>query len=260
MEKMPKKKYIFTLCNIDTEVIDQRYGISLPSNISEVEHNPDSTTQLEDILVSQRAPEVISFLDESKYMRKCDVSMVDVSTNKPLPKKQYSCFWCRHPIPENNVPIGCPIKYVPHQAVKTYYSELTKDRYVIKQNITDKRADILSETKDRRMSMINRGYYVTDGAFCSFNCCMAYIGENKRQTTYKESTMLLLKMYNNIHDEKVNKIIPAHHWRKLEAYGGNLTVEQFRNNFNKVEYVDYGDTINLFQRRIGRLFEEKLKF
>lgn len=256
------KKYIFTLININTDKIDQRYGITLPSNIGDIDPVPDNTTLIDDLGSSHRTPEVISFLDESKRLIKCDVSMINLHTGKPMgSEEQYHCFWCKHPIPIGIRPIGCPLKYVPHQAVKSYHSDISKDKYTIKENITETMADIIEGGDDKRMSLIRKGYYSTDGAFCSFNCCMAYIEDNRRNSLYRDSKKLLLKMYNSMNEEEIDGIEEAHHWRKLKVFGGQLSIEQFRSTFGKIEYVDHGYAMN-YPRcvSIAVLFEEKLKF
>jgi len=259
--KSTKRKYIFTLRNINTETIDQRYGITLTSNLGEDDHDPHITTKVDDLDTTDKIPEVVSFLDEAKYLRKCTVSMIDFNTNKPV-SGTHHCWWCRHPMPENTRPIGCPIKYVPHQAIKSYYSELSKDKYTIKENITESRAKHIVQNKDKRISLLKRGYYITEGAYCSFNCCMAYIQDpsTKNNDFYTDSEALLLKMYNTIVEHQIDEIIPAHSWKKLMVYGGDLTIEKFRENFNNVEYVDHGILINYPRHvSIGHLFEERLK-
>lgn len=260
-----RKKYIFTLQNINTENIDQRYGIALMSNLEEEDHNPQITTKLDDLDENNKTPTVISFLDEAKYLRKCTVTMIDFKTNQSITDSKYHCWWCRHPIPNNVHPIGCPIRYVPHQAIKNYYSELSKDRYTIKENITTKRAKNILNKKDRRMSLVRRGYYITEGSYCSFNCCMAFIQDpcTKKNDFYCESQSLLFKMYNDMYEENIDEIIPAHSWKKLNCYGGDLTIENFRENFNRMEYINHGKNMKYprqpTQISLGELYEEQLK-
>ena len=256
------KKYMFTLVNINTENIDQRYGITLPSNITETEPIPVNTTMIDDLRSSHKTPEIVSFLDESKRLIKCDVSMIDLNSGKLVGSDEcYHCFWCRYPVPTGIRPIGCPLKYIPHQAVKSYYSEISKDKYTIKANITESMARHIENIDDKRLSLIKKGYYSTDGAFCSFNCCMAFIESNRRDSRYNDSQKLLLKMYNSMNDEEVEFIEPAHHWRKLRVYGGDLTIDKFRSTFGKVEYMNHGYMMDRPKCvSIGMLFEEKLRF
>jgi hypothetical protein len=262
-EKKSNKKYIFTLKGIDTEKVDKRFGITIFSILDEDFKLPVNSTKISDLNVNKNTPLVISFLDEAKKNHKCVVSMIDFQKQKDFTLEShvnmYDCFWCKHSIPNNIVSIGCPIKYVPNQAVKTYYSEISKDKYTIKENITNTKSISIKKLEDSRLNINNNDYYLTDGIFCSFNCCMAFILDNSHNSIYDMSEMLLLKMYNNIHSNKITIIEAAPHWRKRKEYGGELTIAQYRNSFNKIEYKNHGMIIPQF-KSIGLLFEEKLKF
>jgi len=52
------------------------------------------------------------------------------------------------------------------------------------------------------------------------------------------------------------QIIPAPDWKTLEEFGGHLTIQQFRESFNKVKYVNHG----IICLSIGRLYEDQFKF
>lgn len=262
MSKTAARQYIFTLVNVNINKVDQKYGI-VSSAIIEDETIPTNTTKIDDLDIVKRTPEIISFLDESKRLRKCTMSMIDFQNGKDLGQKnkknKYKCFWDRNYIPDNVQPIGCPVKYIPSKATKSYHSEISKEKYTIIENVTDKKAKNLNKKKDPRIFIDQKSYYQTDGIFCSFNCCMAYIQapENKHASLYRHSESLLLKMYNDLNpDEKMIEIIPAPHWRTLEEFGGHLTIEQFRESFNKVTYVEHGITCI----SIGRLYEDQIKF
>lgn len=262
-KNMTEKKYIFTLKDINTEKVDQRFGISIISNIKEcVNQLPENTTKLSDLAVNRNTPEIISFIDEAKKIHKCTISMIDFNThNKVTNCSIYDCFWCKNNIHSNVLAIGCPIKYVCSQAVKIYYSEISKDKYTIKENITTRRTNNIKKEGNNKLSIIDKNYYLTDGIFCSFNCCMAYIDNNKHNSMYDMSECLLLKMYHDIYPSKVTSIDKAPHWRKLKQYGGDLTIDQFRDSFNKIDYDGYGyvSCVPNF-KSIGVLYEEKLKF
>jgi hypothetical protein len=106
--------------------------------------------------------------------------------------------------------------------------------YTIQDSITVKKTKEL-ENKESKLSIVHNNYYETDGIFCSFNCCMAYIQENKSiNPLYTNSEMLLLQMYNMTNNSKENlEIVPAPDWRLLTDFGGHLTIEKFRESFNK---------------------------
>ena len=74
MKKTGKKKeksFPFTLKNINVQHINQKYGLTIDDKI------PLNSTKLEDIVLEKKKPEVISFLDESKKLVKCNISMID---------------------------------------------------------------------------------------------------------------------------------------------------------------------------------------
>lgn len=251
------KNYVFTLKEVNTEKIDQRFNITIISNINTIDDkNPFNTTRITDLSTHKTTPEIISFLDESRKPHKCSISMIDFESGEELcfDYKSYNCFWCRNPIPKNFSPIGIPIRYVPNQATKTYYSEISKDIYSINENICS-----TDNNTDKRIVVKEYNYYLTDGVVCSWNCCMSYIEDNYNNSMYDMSEMLVLKMYTDLYPNKTPVIIKAPHWRKLKEYGGDLTIEKFRDSFNKIEYKEYGQFNPKF-KSVGVLFEEKLKF
>ena len=104
-------------------------------------------------------------------------------------------------------------------------------------------------------------YYETDGIFCSFNCCKAFINDNKHKKMYNQSLTLLMRMYNEMFGVTIHVIDSAPHWRVLKEYGGNLSIIEFRNSFSKADYEEHGIIINTpSYRSIGFLYEEKIKF
>jgi hypothetical protein len=273
MSKRRSKKYIFTLFNLNTEKIDQKYGITIISNIynNNNDNPPNNTTKLIELEeLDNSSLEIVSFLDETKRIYKCLVSMIDFSSGKETEYLKYSCYWCKHPF--DFKPIGCPIRFVSNKATKNYYSEVSKDNYIIKENITNNKKKIL-DTKQNfvfipinnpSQSKINidvKEYYETDGIFCSFNCCKAFIKDNKHNNLYEHSEFLLSKMYTDIIGTKNVIINPAPSWRLLKEYGGNLNINQFRDQFNKVKYEYHGiiHKKDIF-KPVGVLFEEKINF
>ena len=257
------KKYTFTLKNINTEKIDTKYGITIISNIETNNERPNNTTNLSELADISNSIEIVSFLDESKRLYQCNVSMIDFTTKKNCKSLNYHCYWCRHSF--NTSPIGCPIKYNSTNAVKTYYSEISKDTYIIKENISKikkKIIDTVMDTEKYSLTLNEKEFYDTDGIFCSFNCCKAFIKENKHNILYEQSENLLVKLYNDINNCSDPNIVIncAPSWRLLREYGGHLSIQQFRENFNKSSF-EYDGIIrkNIFNP-IGSLFEEKIKF
>ena len=71
--------------------------------------------------------------------------------------------------------------------------------------------------------------------------------------------MLLMNIYHTM-TNNISEILPAPHWRKLKEYGGDMTIEDFRNSFNKATYIEQGKINNVFIKPISVLYEEKLLF
>ena len=267
------KKYVFTLKNINTEKVDQKYGITIVSNISNLEEiPPQNSTKITEIpdLNNNPSTEIISFLDETKRLYQCHVSMIDFSTQTEVHSLRYNCYWCKNKF--DSIPIGCPIRYISKKATKNYYSEVSKDFYTIKENITKMRSNILNNgsrfvfiplktNNESSITIKNKDYYETDGIFCSFNCCKAFVKDNKHIKIYDNAELLLNKLYKEMFHVKNIIINPAPHWRLLQEYGGYLTITQFRENFNKTTYDTYGLIRNTdIFKPIASLYEEKLNF
>ncbi len=252
---MVKSKYSFVLTDLDTVRINSIYGISSPdigeSVNTDILHN---TTKLSELNINRTTPEVISFMDESKKPHSCNVSMIDFKAGKDVNLLRYCCFWCKNPFETR--PIGCPLKYIPNQSVKRYYSFISKDNYTINENIPQGE-DVSGEDG----TTLRKGdYYETDGAFCSFNCCSAYIQDNKHNSMYNNSMCLLRKIYSDITGVRNSVIVPAPSWRTLDQYGGFMNIVKFREGFNKIEYDTHGTHRKVDFRSVGVLYEEKIKF
>lgn len=115
------------------------------------------------------------------------------------------CWWCRHKISSDVQVLGCPIKYA---------NEI----------------------------------FTCEGAFCSFNCMKAFIEDiNNCNVKYRESIGLILLMYSKCFYTQISysTISCAPHWSLLEEYGGNMTIEQFQNEFQRIQY--YGPSGSLFR-------------
>jgi hypothetical protein len=126
---------------------------------------------------------------------------------KTIPTKtNICCWWCKYPIPSDVNPIGCPVKF--------FKKDISKN--------------------------INEDYFETDGIFCSFNCTLAYINDlSVYDIRYRESTGLLYILYKKIFNEFPPQmcIKPALNWRLLKNFGGIISIDEFRNNFQKIDNI-----------------------
>jgi hypothetical protein len=259
-----KTKFTFVLKGIKPLEIDEIYKINIETNIDN-DNLPKNVTKINELNTNETFN--FSYLDESKKNHKCSVTMVNI-LGQSLP--QYTdihCFWDKHSF--DNIPIGCPIKFVSPTIVKSYFSEITKDNYSIRENISNiKKQELLSiinntiEDKScKKIDLIDTEYYQTDGIFCSFNCLLSFIDDNSINPLYYNSKNLLLKMYKDYFG-KIGNIEKAPHWRLLKSYGGHLSIDDFRNSFYKIEYISTGNTLSNIPKciPIGHIFEEKPKF
>ena len=248
MSKKTKKKYQFTLSDINIQSVNNMYNIQ--------NFDPEEkTTKITELNMKKGTPKLISFLDETKHMHTCNICMIDFKSRMDINLLRYNCFWCRYPF--KTQPIGCPIKYISSEIQKKYYSHITKDIYSIKESITQNYRKNFKSSDKMKMKMGE--YYETDGVFCSFNCCQAWILDNKHNRMYDLSQILLVKIYNTFLGTKNITINPAPHWRLLDSYGGFLSIEKYRKDFNKVDYENQGNILPNFSP-VYTLYEEKIKF
>lgn len=267
---MPKRvKFTFILRHVDTHMVDVKFGFNLVSNLGEkdVREPKKFTTKIKD-LPRPNNPEdsTFSFLDESKQNHSCVTTMHDLISGERLPHKtELHCFWCRSYF--DSCPLGCPIRFIPGKVTKCYYSEITKDNYKITDNITTKRKELIQKLMEKHQSKFSildnhQEFFIVDGIFCSFNCCMAFIKSKSHENFFNESENLLYALYGKIFGTTTSDISPAPHWRLLLDYGGNLSLEEFRKSFETISFNDIDDYIHSFPpcRIIGRLYEKKIRF
>lgn len=148
--------------------------------------------------------------------------------------RKYSCYWCSLPV--DKAPLGCPIKQVPVFERKKV--RLRNNEEYVMQTVQQE----------------NNNKFLTEKVFCSFNCVRAFIEDNGRNDYYLHSSRLLALMYSLITDTSGPVIIsPAPSKSIMIQYGGYLTPEQYRANFERVLHVDRG---KLTMYPISQLFEE----
>ena len=262
---MSRKKRIFILKNINVDEVDKKYDIKLISNITNAnECMPKNATKLTE-LAEKNNSDIISFLDESKRLHKCFITMIDIFSKRKIndisSNSSYSCYWCRNKI--DSKPIGCPVSYKPRIIQKKYDSEISKETYTIRENISSNRIKSV-ELPSSVTPQNESSYYETFGIFCSFNCIMAYVIDNKHNRLFDSSKVLLHKLYYEIMNIKYDEPIaikPSPSWKLLTEYGGPLTIKEYREGLNKIEYEHHGITRILPEfNPIGELFESKVKF
>ena len=248
-KNMKKKTFYFTLKIEDEIETEQKYGLTVRNENSTDEIS--NVTQLTDL---RRDGKQYTFLNEVKREKTCEITMCDLVSRKELPEKtEINCFWCRFPFASK--PIGCPLKYIPNYLLNEYKSVITDDNYSIRENVSHyKKSNVKEDVK-----MHDKGYFETDGIFCSFNCVLSFIKDSKKQPIYNFSESLLNLMYFLLFNSE-EKIMPAPNWRQLKTYGGYLSIDEYRENFYNVNY-NYTGTISKIVRNkpIGYIYEKNIK-
>lgn len=246
------RKTLILLKNITCSDIDKKFNfINKPdvTDISEISQKNEESDNFS-----------FTYLDESKKDHFVTISMINlVGTEISNMKTNIYCFWCRSSF--DCLPIGCPIEYISHRIMKKYVSELTKDIYILRENISKHTYNMIQGNLDH-ISVYRDPFYLVDGVFCSFPCCLSYIIDHKTNPLYKNSESLLYQMYHEIHNsDDPPKFSPAPSWRLLDNFGGHMSIKQFRNSFSNTEYIDLHQSIQYrpSQKMIGFLYEKQIK-
>jgi hypothetical protein len=130
-----------------------------------------------------------------------DIKMISHGTNEYITKTcKAHCWWCRHSVPDGWHALGMPIKL--------------KDKIKME--------------------------FLCEGIFCSFNCMIAHCHTLTHDTRYRECGLLIMMLYREIFGKTLymRQIIPAASWKHLREYGGKLTIDEFRNSFNKIQFIE----------------------
>jgi hypothetical protein len=244
------KNYTFTLKNLDFVDIRSRYNLSVDPEKGEPREFPTQNVTR----ISELADDMeMTFLGSSKQVHKCNISMIDFKSSVNINMLRYHCYWCRNPF--NTLPIGCPIKYKPRIISSKYTSVATGNDYQIDESVS-------SSQNLNGNNVVSEPYYQTDGVFCSFNCCKAFADDNVLKPFYLNSNMLLIRLYNETFNVNTSSITPAPHWRTINHYGGFMSITEFRDSFDKIEYHDHGIVreLSLKMNSSGSLYEKKLRF
>lgn len=272
-KKPVKKKATFVLKDIDVNEIEKRYGFHTRTNDS-VDTNlippferdesvkpkskprskvvaPKNTTNIDDLDISKKTL-YSPFLDQSN---KHHIVMIDYKSKQSIQSR--CCFWDRHPF--ETLPIGCPIRYVPSKTIELHTSEITKEKYTTYRHVSRHRIHQCSDSKTSKH--IQNDYYETDGCFCSFNCCMAFIIDNIHNPLYSESIHLLVQMSVQIFGAP-QKIHTAPSWRLIDVYGGFMSIADYRKSFTMYLYVDNEQILSKVPKMVsvGHVFEEHIIF
>jgi len=261
---MPAIKTTFLLKGIDINDIAVRYGFE------------EDKTNHEEILIPENVTELstetaIEYHDAARCRKTGVITMVDLLGQYLPDCTDIHCFWCRHPF--ETQPLGAPVKYMPSEAVKRYKSD-NITRLTI-ESVTESRRRILrdefsistmfsqdSSEFNHNTLLIENGYYITDGVFCSFNCMLAYIDSNRHDPLYSRSRMYANRMIRESLGRDHQPVNPAGSWRLLKVCGGHQDITEFRNEFTTVSYEDLRNPMyeHPVQKSLGWLHNREVRF
>jgi hypothetical protein len=215
LSKSPTRSHVFKLTGVVPSEVDKQYfKFNTTHSLSE-QYIPDQSTKISE-LNNFHGNQNITVIDELKNAHNAKVSTIG---NNPNP---LSCFWDRHPITTDKH-IYCPIEKIQTPQIKSYNSHINGKPYKIQDSINLK---------------VEYDQYYVDGVFCSIECCLAFIEENKANPLYQYSEHYLRDIFS-FNDQKC-----APHWRLLEPYGGNMNIEEFRKSFTNTIYTPDGIVYN----------------
>lgn len=224
------------------------FALSFGSTLSEVFQKYEVMFDERNVTTIDVDMDTLSYQDEAKKPHKCILSRIDFNNGSA----EYCCFWDRHPF--TTAPLGCPVKYVPQIISREYHSEITREKFKVKESlcklsVPPAEIPIQKESED---------YFETDGVFCSFNCMLSFILDNKHNPLYQNSIVLMQKMHTVMCGSPFRGV-PAGHWRVLKPYGGFVDITKYREGFAKIDFECRGISRPNFVS-ISSVFEEKIKF
>jgi hypothetical protein len=204
-------KLLFKLKHVDIHEIDLKYKFTCTRNLNKT-LIPIHATKIGDLDVATERIDSVQFSDELQTSFNGRLSTIQLNPSSVL-----HCFWCRHPIFSKS--IGCPLSLRPNTVTKQYTSHINGNDYCIREQLRDEATQQL---------------YETDGSFCSFECCYAFIQDHKGDPLYSQSETLLRKIYYQQVQSMDLQCAP--HWRLLSEYGGTMSIEEFRASVQTITY------------------------
>lgn len=216
-------------------------------NPSTVIHLDDTTEDPEDIPISEimhdRSKRAHYFLDPRKIRQKNWGVMIDVTENGPLPNSTGKpCWWCRHSF--HSMPIGCPLRYHP---------PTTSGQSI---SIKELRGRFEEKLAKANFTIGKNDLFETEGYFCSFCCCKAFILSQRGMVKYKESLALLSLLYQILYGKKPT-FPTASTWKVLKEYGGHLTIDEYRASFGQLEYEETVNVVRPYMFCTSQYISEK---
>lgn len=255
----PPAKYDFYLDGIDPVAIERKYNLTTLSNI-ERSTPSHKTSSIKSLYFDQSR--LISYVDTTRRNRNWVLTMRDHLTQQELPLKWEGCCCACH-LEIRSRPLGCPLRYIPSELIHTFTSEFSKGP--ISQVKKLSRREIMKYKYDPpgpEYRLVERDYYETIHVFCSFNCIVKHIEDNRHLTLYKDSMKEVFNLYFDFFAERITRIPAAPSFLLRKKYGGELSDEDFRKSFKNLIFVDAGAVCRKLpvMYPIGMAFEKLVTF
>ena len=145
----------------------------------------------------------------------------------PFPEGAYPsrtvlrCWWDHHPF--DHPPVGIIVAYNPHMVLHVVSTQGNRV-HTVPEGLTQSEAAHLHGRPD----VISTDDYPSEGVFCSYECAYAYTRAFYKPD-YKDFTMLYQHRWRDLHNgEDPPRLVPAPPYVLLQAYGGHMTIEEYR--------------------------------
>jgi hypothetical protein len=239
----------------------------------------------------QTVPIIIT--DDTQHQHECFQSVINYTCEPGT----YLCYWCKHPVINMLHSTGCPSTFKPRTIEKQCKSITPRILQPVPQVPNRLRLDEAASTTTTTLAAMSPGsihinehvtdvesaastaagsataaVFYTDGIFCDFPCCKAWIDDDATIDASERVIKNILLHTIFIKRYKMNKLIyPAPHWRLLKIFGGHLGIDQFRSYSTHKRFTFYGST-QIHQISTGsedypsqfvpisRLYEEQIQF
>jgi hypothetical protein len=164
--------------------------------------------------------EKIEELTNDNYLNNYRLQILSIST-------VYPCQNCDHTF--DFMPLGCPIDIINK---KELYKDLILKNHVQKLNL-----------------LTNIKYYFRSvGIFCSLNCIKRFILQQEQNNVMFLGSLDLLSFIKNKVFGKNTPIKKAKSIKKLEKFGGNTKIEEYRHEFDVIDLRE--NSVNPIKKRI----------
>ena len=192
---------------------------------------------------------------------------INLHTCTPKDTSKIKCSWCHQLPQEGTVMLSVPYEFVPSFIQEhvyapdcinmvntlTIYKNTVADSteskqqkqkplksYYYKRDVVNDNADI----DDKRF--VKMGYFKTAKFVCSFNCMKSKAKElSERDTRFKNSYMLIVKMYCMIFNTTPDKvdIVDMPHYELFQDYGGVMSRSDVKADLKLLNSGQYYETI-----------------